>query len=236
MNWDTLWNGGSSLNLLEIFLRVTILYLSIVVMTRLMGPRQVGIVSAFNFITHAGMAHVATSRMVNPESSLSAALVIIPVAYSLSLLLSVIDYGFPTWVGTTPLPLVQNGQILQKNLKRAQVTIDDLLAQLRLKKVHNLSDVAAAVLEPMGELSVLKTPESSPVTRSMMNLPDKPTGMGMVLINDGVVERQHLYALGLNENWLEQEIAKKGFSISQVLLATLESTGYIHVSVQNNLN
>jgi uncharacterized membrane protein YcaP (DUF421 family) len=39
-----------------------------------MGPKQVGIVSAFNFIIHAGRAHVATSRMVNPESSLTAAL------------------------------------------------------------------------------------------------------------------------------------------------------------------
>lgn len=236
MNWDTLWSGGQSLNPLEIFLRVTILYFSIVVMTRLMGPRQVGIVSAFNFITHAGMAHVATSRMVNPESSLTAALVVIVVAYSLSLLLSWIDYGLPSWVGTNPMPLVQNGQILQKNLKRAQVTIDDLLAQLRLKKVHNLSDVASAVLEPMGELSVLKTPESSSVTRSMMKLPVNPAGMGAVLIYDGKVERQHLYALGLKENWLEKEIAEKGFSISQVLLATLESTGNIHVSVQNNLN
>ncbi|AIQ13769.1 DUF421 domain-containing protein [Paenibacillus durus] len=236
MNWDTLWNGGPSLTPLEIFLRVTILYFSIVVMTRLMGPRQVGIVSAFNFITHAGMAHVATSRMVNPESSLTAALVIIAVAYSLSLLLSMIDYRFPSWVGTSPVPLVQNGQILQKNLKRAQVTMDDLLAQLRLKKVHNLSDVAAAVLEPMGELSVIKTPESSPITRSMLKLPDTPTGMGTVLIYDGKVERQHLYALGLKEHWLKKEIAKKGFSVSQVLLATLESTGNIHVSVQNNLN
>jgi uncharacterized membrane protein YcaP (DUF421 family) len=236
MNWATFWNGGPSLNPLEILLRVTILFFTIVVMTRLMGPRQVGIVSAFNFITHAGMAHVATSRMVNPESSLVAALVVLVVAYSLSLLLSLIDYRFPSWVGTSPVDLVKNGQILQKNLKKVYVTIDDLLAQLRLKKVHNLSEVAAAVLEPMGELSVLKTPESSPITRTMMKLPNIPAGMGTVLIYDGHVERQHLYALGLKENWLEEEIAKKGFSVSQVLLATLESTGNIHVSVQNNFN
>lgn len=232
MNWDTLWNGGSSLHALEIFLRVTILYFSILFMTRLMGPRQVGIVSAFNFITHAGMAHVATSRMVNPKSSLIAALIIIATAYSLSLLLSWIDYKFPSWVGTSPIALVKNGYILQTNLKKAHVTMDDLLGQLRLKKVHNVSEVAVAILEPMGELSVVKTPESSPVTRNMMKLPEKPAGMGAVLIYDGKVERQHLYALGLRENWLEQEIAKKGFSTSHVLLATLESTGNIHVSVK----
>lgn len=51
MDWNSFWNGGSSLNPLEIFIRVTILYFSIFFMTRLMGPRQVGIVSAFNFIT-----------------------------------------------------------------------------------------------------------------------------------------------------------------------------------------
>lgn len=201
-------------------------------MTRLMGPRQVGIVSAFNFITHAGMAHVATARMVNPQSSLTSALVIIVVAYSLSLLLAWIDFTFPSWVGTSPISLIKNGQLLHPNLKKTHITIDDLLAQLRLKKVHNLSDVAEAVLEPMGELSVIKKPESSPVTRSMLNLPKKPTGMSTVLIYDGKIEREHLNAFGLRESWLVDEIAKKGYSISQVMLATLESTGNIHVSVK----
>lgn len=232
MDWNTFWNGGTSLSPLEIFIRVTILYFSILFMTRLMGPRQVGIVSAYNFITHAGMAHVATARMVNPESSLTSALVIIVVAYSLSLLLSWIDFKFPSWVGTSPIFLVKNGQLIRSNLKKAHITIDDLLAQLRLKKVHNLSEVAEAVLEPMGELSVIKMPVSSPVTRSMLNLPQKPTGMSTVLIYDGKIEREHLYAFGLEENWLENQIAKKGYSIPQVMLATLESTGNIHVSVK----
>lgn len=232
MDWNAFWNGGTSLNPLEIFLRVTILYFSIFFMTRLMGPRQVGIVSAFNFITHAGMAHVATARMVNPQSSLTSALVIIFVAYSLSLLLSWIDFTFPSWVGTSPISLIKNGQLFHTNLRKAHITIDDLLAQLRLKKVYNLSEVAEAVLEPMGELSVVKNPESSPVTRSMLNLPNTPTGMATVLIYDGKIEVEHLNAFGIRESWLEDEIAKKGYSIAQVMLASLESTGNIHVSVK----
>lgn len=232
MDWNTFWNGGTSLSPVEITLRVTILYFSILFMTRLMGPRQVGIVSAFNFITHAGMAHVATARMVNPQSSLTSALVIIVVAYSLSLLLAWIDFTFPSWVGTSPICLIKNGQLLHSNLKKAHITIDDLLAQLRLKKVHNLSEVAEAVLEPMGELSVIKKPESSSVTRGMLNLLPMPTGMSTVLIYDGKIDREHLNAFGLRESWLEEEIAKKGYSISQVMLATLESTGNIHVSVK----
>ncbi|ARI78665.1 DUF421 domain-containing protein [Halobacillus mangrovi] len=232
MDWNLLWNGGSSLGSLEIFLRVTILYFSLLMMTRLMGPRQVGIVSAFNFITHAGMAHVATSRMVNPESSLVAALIIIAAAYSLSLLLSWLDFKFPVWVGTSPKTLVMNGQILQENLKKVHMTIGDLLAQLRLKKAHHLSEVATAVLEPMGELSVIKTPESSPVTRKMMKLPEQPSGSGAVLIYDGKIDQDHLNTLGLKKSWLEDEIFKKGYSIKQILLATIEPSGNIHVSVR----
>lgn len=232
MDWHTFWNGGTSLNPLEIFLRVTVLYFLILSMTRLMGPRQVGIVSAFNFITHAGMAHVATARMVNPESSLTSALVIIVVAYSLSLLLSWIDFKFPSLVGTSPITLVKNGQPSWSNLKKAHITIDDLLAQLRLKKVHNLSEVAEAVLEPMGEISIIKKPESLPVTRSLLNLPQTPLGISTIIIYDGKVKREELNAFGLQEIWLEDEINKKGYSIPQVMLATLESTGNIHVSVK----
>ncbi len=232
MDWDTLWNGGQSLPPFGIYLRVTILYFTILLMTRLMGPRQVGIVSAFNFIIHAGMAHVATARMVNPESSLTAALAIIVVAYALSLLLSWIDYKFPSWVGTSPIPLIRDGQILHQNLKKAHLTLDDLLAQLRLKKIHNVSEVAAAVMEPMGEISTLQKAESSPATRKSLGISPTPSGSSTVLIHNGKIEREHLYAFGLREQWLEQEIAKKGFTVSQVLLATLESTGNIHVSVK----
>lgn len=232
MDWDTFWNGGESLPPLGIILRVTILYFTILLMTRLMGPRQVGIVSAFNFIIHAGMAHVATARMVNPESSLTAALAIIVVAYALSLLLSWIDYKFPSWVGTSPLLLIRDGQILHQNLKKAHLTLDDLLAQLRLKKIHNVSDVAAAVMEPMGEISTLQKTESAPATRKSLGISPTPSGSPTVLIHNGKIERDHLYAFGLREHWLEEEIAKKGFMVSQVLLATLESTGNIHVSVK----
>lgn len=232
MDWNTFWNGGASLNPLEIFLRVTVLYFLILSMTRLMGPRQVGIVSAFNFITHAGMAHVATARMVNPESSLTAAIVIIIVAYSLSLLLSWIDFKFPSLVGTSPIPLIKNGQLILPNLKKTHITIDELLAQLRLKNVHNLSEVAEAILEPMGELSIIKKPEFSPVTRSKLNLSPTPVGIPIILIYEGKAKIEDMKGFGLREDWLEAEIAKKGYTISQVMLATLESTGNIQVSVK----
>lgn len=231
MDWNIFWNGGTSLNPFEIFLRVTVLYFLILSMTRLMGPRQVGIVSAFNFITHAGMAHVATARMVNPESSLLAAIVIILVAYSLGLVLSWIDFKFPSLVGTRPISLVKNGQPSWSNLKKAHITIDNLLAQLRLKKVHNLSEIAEALLEPMGELSIIKKPETLPVTRSQLNLPHIPKGMPLILIYEGKVKMEELNSMGLQENWLQDEIAKKGFLISDVMLATLESSGNIHVCV-----
>lgn len=66
---------------LKVFLRVTLLYFTIFIMTRVLGHRQVGIVSAFNFIIYAGMANVATSRMVNPQSSLIVAIIIIIISY-----------------------------------------------------------------------------------------------------------------------------------------------------------
>lgn len=83
MNPSNFWEGAKNLTFFETFLRVTILYFTIFIMTRIIGHRQVGIVSSFNFIIHAGMAHVATSRMVNPESSLIAAILVIIVSYTL---------------------------------------------------------------------------------------------------------------------------------------------------------
>ncbi|GMQ64853.1 DUF421 domain-containing protein [Vallitalea maricola] len=231
MDWNTFWEGGKTLNTLEVFFRVTLLYLTIFTMTRILGHRQVGIVSAFNFITHAGMAHVATSRMVNPKSSLVVAIVIILISYGLTLFLSWIDYKFPKLVGNSPIHLMENGILLRKNLKKAYITIDDLLGQLRLKEANSLSNVSEVVLEPMGEISVIKKGNALQIMRGQLKMSSQPTGVSLLMIYEGHIIRQHIEAMNLDESWLIHEIEKKGFNIKNVMVATLEPSGNIHVSV-----
>ena len=87
-----------------------------------------------------------------------------------------LDLKWPAAIDRHPVLLIENGQINKKNLLDSHVTIDNLLGQLRLKGAHNPSEVAYAVLEPTGKISVLKKSATPPDTNRSTPVPDLSTG------------------------------------------------------------
>ncbi len=84
-----------------------------------------------------------------------------------------------------PLVMVQNGKIYEENMRKIRYNLDDLLMQLREKGVFDLSEVETAVLEPHGQLSVLKKSQQLPVTPKDLNIPTKYKGLSSEIIRDG---------------------------------------------------
>ncbi|MFA7468459.1 MAG: DUF421 domain-containing protein, partial [Desulfotomaculaceae bacterium] len=142
-----------------------------------------------------------------------------------------LDIKWPKLIDRAPVILIENGQIHKKNMLDSHVTIDNLLGQLRLKGAHNLSEVAYAILEPTGKISVIKKSTTLPVTRKQMNLPPKFAALPALLVHDGQVDGENLTSLGLNLNWLKARLAEKGFGrIENVFLAALQPDGTLYVS------
>ena len=229
---SAVFNGAKEIPLWGFALRATLLYISLIIGIRWMGHRQVGILAGHNYLVAAGIMSLAAVRMVNAEASLTAALLIVFVYSGVNVFYSYLDIKLPKAIDRQPVVLIENGQINKKNLLDNHVTIDNLLGQLRLKGGHNLSEVAYAVLEPTGKISVIKKSSTLPVTRQQMNLPAKFSALTTLLVHDGKVDEENLYMLGFDLNWLKNKLAEKGFSKPEdVFLAALQSDGTIYVSV-----
>lgn len=231
MNWNDFWFGGKELPFWAFAIRAVMLYISLIVATRFMRQRQIAILSGHNYLVAAGIVSLAAVRMVNPESSLAAGIAIVFVYAGVNILWSYLDLKFPRQVDRQSIVLVENGQLIKKNLKDTHVTIDNLLGQLRLKDVFNLSEVSLAILEPTGKINVMKKPGTLPITRKQMNLPLKNVGLSTVLIYDGKVKADNLKNIGYDKEWLDKKIREKGFQQAKdVFLALLESDGTIYTS------
>lgn len=225
------FNGAKEIPLWGFALRATLLYFALIIGIRWMGHREVGILAGHNYLVAAGIMSVAAVRMVNAEAGLTAALVIVFAYAGVNVLLSYLDIKWPKLIDRGPVILIKNGQINKKNMLDSHVTIDNLLGQLRLKGAHNLSEVAYAVLEPTGKISVLKKSATLPVTRQQMNLPAKFTAPPVLLVHDGQVDMENLYRLGLDLNWLKTRLAEKGFRRPEdVFAAVVQADGTIYVS------
>lgn len=232
MDWKSFMEGSKDLSTIALAIRTVILYIALIIATRLMGHRQVGILAGHNYLVAAGIVSLAAIRMLNPESSLTSGLVIVFVYAFVNIFLSYLDIKWPKAIDRHPTMLMKDGIILRRNLLDCHVTLDNLLGQLRLKGAHNLSEINSIVLEPYGKVSVIKKPEALPLTRKQMNLPPKMAALPTILIYDGKIDEKNLHAMGLDHDWLMTKLTEKGIiNPKNIFLAMLESDGTVYISI-----
>lgn len=232
MNWIDFMNGSKDLSTLALVLRAIILYIALIIATRMMGHRQVGILSGHNYLVAAGIVSLAAIRMLNPESSLISGIVIIFLYAFVNIFLSYLDIKWPKAIDRKPVILMKSGILLKENMLDSHVTLDNLLGQLRLKGAHNLSEIDSIVLEPNGKISVIKKPEAIPLTKKQMNLPSRTVILPKILIYNGKIEERNLDQMGLNNDWLLTRLGEKGITnLKDVFIAMVESDGTVYVSL-----
>ena len=134
-----------------------------------------------------------------------------------------------------PVVLIQNGKILDKNLSKLRYHIDDLEMQLRSKDVFNPADVEFAVLEPHGQISILKKSQKLPLTPKDMGMDTKYQGMATEIIKDGEVFEENLKQNNLSFNWLYQELRKKNIlNVEHVFYAALITDGTLYIDLKDD--
>lgn len=154
-------------------LRSVIMYFLALVAVRFMGKRSIGQLAPFDLVVIIIMGSVAALPLEDTSIHPIKGIVPIIVMSILQYLLSVINMH---WRGAEKVtqgmstPLILNGQILHDNLKRERVSLADLHIVLRQQGVDRVEDVALAVLEPTGEVSVIKKKEAQPVTPKDMEV------------------------------------------------------------------
>lgn len=134
-----------------------------------------------------------------------------------------------------PTILIQNGKLVEKNLRKSRFHINEILEECRLKGAFCLSDVQSAILETSGEVSVQLKACKQPLTPEDMKLAVSTKGIMANLIIDGVVLKKHLNLINKDENWLIGELKKQNVNSSkEVLLGTLSYDGSVHLDLKNN--
>ena len=216
--------------------RTVLLYLLVVITMRLMGKRQVAQLEPFELVIAIMIAELAVIPMqdiniplINGFIAIST-LLFIQVSFSI---LSLKSIRFRYFLDGRYNVIIANGVIQESELRKARYNLDELLEQLRLKSVFDLSDVEFAILETSGELSVLLKSQKRPVTPKDLNIETDYEGLPLVLILDGQVLDSELKKAQLGEAWLRTQLEKQKINDpAQVLVATLSSTGDLFVQVK----
>ncbi len=212
-----------------VLIRTAVLYLFIVAGIRLLGKHQIGELEPSELVLTLIIADLASVPMQDNGIPLLSGLIPILVLLALSSIISVLcikSIRFRTLLCGKPSIVVKNGAVIQSELTRSHLTIDELLEELRIQGYTDIQTIKFALLETNGQLSVLPYASEKPVTAAQMGLKPEETGLPVVLVSDGRLLEHNLKGLGYEEIWLEKQLASHGLSSSrQAFLLTVDETG-----------
>ena len=207
------------------YLRTIILYLVLIAVIRLMGKRQIGQMEPSEFVVTMLVANLASIPMQDSGIPLYSGVVPILTVLGLELVLSVLSMRsvrLRRLFCGKPVILIENGRILQENLRKTRITLDELTGHLREKDVLDILAVQYAVLETNGNLSVFPYPGERPASAKDAGIQAKKQHLPVTVIGDGYLYKENLTAAGKTQAWVEKTLREKGATLEKTWLLTVD--------------
>ena len=216
--------------MLLVYLRTIILYLILVVVIRLMGKRQIGQMEASEFVVALLVADLASIPMQNGDIPLLSGIVPILTVLGIELVFSVLcmrSIRLRQLLCGKPVILIENGRLLQQNLRKTRITSDELTELLREKDVLDLKTVQFAILETSGRVSVFPYPKDRPATAQEAGIRAQKQYLPVTVISDGVLLQQNLRISGKNMAWVQRTLKKNKTTLQDTFLLTVDASDNI---------
>ena len=208
------------------FLRTVVLYLVLIAVIRLMGKRQIGQMEPSEFVVTMLVANLAAIPLEEVEIPLHSGLIPILTVLALELVLAVLSLRSLTvrkLLCGKPVVLIDNGRILQDNLRRTRVTLDELSGHLREKDVLDIASVQFAILETNGNLSVFPYPKERPAAACEAGIQARKQYLPITIISDGRLLPENLKIAGKQREWVDRVLKEKHATIENTWLLTVDA-------------
>ncbi len=203
---------------------------------RLMGKRQIGELQPAELVFALVVADLAAIPMENVDKPLLSGIIPIITLFIAEELLSYIALKSEKARGIIsgkPSILIKKGKIIEEEMRKLRYNINDLLEQLRLNGISNVSDVEFAILETSGQLSTFPILSKQPVTIGDMQIKAQPDDLPYTVIIDGRVHSYNLSLVELDEDWLIKQLNNNNIkSPKDVFFAFVTSDKKLHFQLK----
>lgn len=159
--WNIDWHGVfvPTMSLLELVLRGTLMYFVLFILLRLVRKRQAGGIGTTDLLVIVLLVEVSGPGFAAKHHSVVEGAVLVATVLMWSHFIEWVAHRFPAIENLLREPallLIENGQMLRKNMRAELVTTEELMAQLRENGVEDPADVKRACMEANGSISVIK--------------------------------------------------------------------------------
>lgn len=215
---------------------ITILPL-VLFITIFMGKRTIGEVPIFDYLVIITLGSVVGADIAEPNVKHIPTVVAIIGIGLLQKIVSSIKISnrkIGRLITFEPTIVIQNGILLNKNLKKIHYTIDNILQLLREKDVFDVNEVETAIIESNGNLSVLKKHNKKAVTMEDMGIAKNISHISLPVIIEGKIYSDVLVYFELDNTWLIKQLNNKEiYDINSVFFASINHSHELQISLKN---
>ncbi|MFZ5969457.1 MAG: DUF421 domain-containing protein [Bacillota bacterium] len=219
--------------IIEIILQTLLAFFSILFIARILGRQQVAQLTVSEYINGITFGSIAATLATDINQRTWQHLIGLALFGLLTYLTSVIflkSSKVSKILQGEPVVVIENGKILEENLKRYHYTADDLKHLMRKKDVFDIQDVKYGILETTGELSIVKVSGKETVTREDMNITGKQQEMKVEVIVTGKIIYENLRKRNLTAKWLFSLLKAQGVQrIEDVFYGELDENNQLYI-------
>jgi len=212
-----------------LFLRAIILYILVFIVIRLMGKRQISELQPFDLVFTLLIADLASDPIADTSIPLVYGVIPILALFLLQQLVAWISLKSERArkiLAGKPQIVIADGKLQEDVMRSACYSISDLMEQLRGKDVFDVTEVAYAIIETNGNLSVLLKSDAQQPTVKDLDAPSHDELLPEMLVLDGKTHHKALLHCGLTAEWLAEQVKAMGYAAPEELFyASLSPDG-----------
>jgi uncharacterized membrane protein YcaP (DUF421 family) len=144
---------------MDIVVRALVAFAFIYLLTRIVGRRELSSLEPFDLIMLVVLGDLVQQGVTQSDMSLTGSVLAAGTFALLTVLVSYLSFRFRSLrpiLDGEPMVIIQDGALIDRNLRRERITVEEVTAQARLQQIGSLDEVQWAVLETSGTISFIK--------------------------------------------------------------------------------
>ena len=216
----------NTVNMTVIFLRTLIIFISLAILMRLMGKRQIGEMQPFEFIVTLIIADLTCIPMADVSIPLIYGLTAVLTLFLLHQILSLVELTgnkAKKIISGKPSIVINKDGVDLKELKKNNLGVDDLIESMRALGYYSLDDLSYAIFESNGKLSPMENKQRE----------NDPTSLPLLIVDDGKTINENLTLIGSDKSKVIDFIKQNGGTLKNTEVLTVDGNGRAYLKQKN---